>query len=211
MPANTYAADRAAFIACAAASRRAHVNTQVAGLRFIACTILAFEPRAGELRIDIDTSSDDGKLVPCAILVDGHAATYEPEDVDPALWDACRQLAPGEQLARYARRDPRSRTAFLVDLHAAKSAAARQDVSPCASWPSTIDPAGCGCTACTDGAHIPLDQASAGQVAAMVRGEIHDNTHADLQIAVIVRLRGAAVLEYEIDPALLGADTPGAT
>jgi hypothetical protein len=175
----------------------------VAALRFIARAVLAVEPKASGLRIDVEVGSTDGDLVPRAILVDGHAATHEAEDVDPALWDACRQLAPGELLARYARRDPRSRTAFLMDLHAAKSAALRQHMSAHAPRATAIDPVGCGCTACISGEHTPLDQASAEQVAAMVRGEIHDNTRADLEVAVIVRLRGASVLEYEIDPAQL--------
>jgi hypothetical protein len=71
-------------------------------------------------------------------------------------------------------------------------------------WPIAIDPAGCGCTECLTGEYVPLDQATDAQLAAMLRGEIRDNTNTgELEIVVTVRRTWGGVTR-ELDPALLG-------
>jgi DNA-binding PadR family transcriptional regulator len=79
--------------------------------------------------------------------------------------------------------------------------AALQDDAP---WPIAIDPYGCGCTECITGEYVPLERATDAQLAAMLRGEIRDNTSAgELEIVVTVR-RTWGEFETELDPALLG-------
>jgi hypothetical protein len=72
-------------------------------------------------------------------------------------------------------------------------------------WPIAIDPYGCGCTECLTGQYIPLEQASDAQLAAMLRGEIRDNTNTgELQITVTIRRAYDDDFKRELDPALLG-------
>lgn len=71
-------------------------------------------------------------------------------------------------------------------------------------WPIAIDPYNCGCTECITGEYVPLERATNGQLAAMLRGEIRDNTNAgELEVVVTVR-RAWGDFERELDPALLG-------
>ncbi|HSS38661.1 MAG TPA: hypothetical protein VLT58_07820, partial [Polyangia bacterium] len=73
-----------------------------------------------------------------------------------------------------------------------------------APWPIAIDPYGCNCTECITGEYVPLERADDAQLAAMLRGEIGDNTNTgELQVVVTVR-RTWGDFEREIDPALLG-------
>ena len=46
--------------------------------------------------------------------------------------------------------------------------------------PIAIDPRGCRCTECLTGLYIPLDQATAGQVAMAKAGHLRDNTSGEL-------------------------------
>ena len=71
-------------------------------------------------------------------------------------------------------------------------------------WPIAIDPYGCACTECLTGEYVPLERATDAQLAAMLRGQIRDNTNAgELQIIVTVR-RTWGDFERELDPGLLG-------
>lgn len=71
-------------------------------------------------------------------------------------------------------------------------------------WPIAIDPYGCGCTECITGQYVPLEQATDAQLAAMLRGELHDNTNTgELQITITIR-RTWGDFERELDPGLLG-------
>ncbi len=70
--------------------------------------------------------------------------------------------------------------------------------------PIAIDPYGCNCTECITGEYVPLERASDAQMAALLRGEIRDNTNTgELQVVVTVR-RTWGGFDREIDPALLG-------
>lgn len=71
-------------------------------------------------------------------------------------------------------------------------------------WPTAIDPYGCTCTECQTGEYVPLEQATDAQLAAMLRGQIRDNTNTgELQVVVTVR-RTWGDFERELDPGLLG-------
>lgn len=72
-----------------------------------------------------------------------------------------------------------------------------------APWPVAIDPPGCGCTECITGEYIPLDRATDQQVAALLRGEIHDNTNLAVEVTVVVRDEYGQ-FSRALDPALLG-------
>jgi DNA-binding PadR family transcriptional regulator len=80
--------------------------------------------------------------------------------------------------------------------------AALQDDTP---WPIAIDPYGCGCTECLTGEYVPLERATDAQLAAMLRGEIRDNTNTgELEITVTIRSAYDDSFKRELDPALLG-------
>lgn len=88
-----------------------------------------------------------------------------------------------------------------VDFHSPPGPAALHGERP---WPVAIDPYGCNCTECIAGEYVPLERADDAQLAAMLRGEIGDNTNTgELQVVVTVR-RTWGDFEREIDPALLG-------
>jgi DNA-binding PadR family transcriptional regulator len=71
-------------------------------------------------------------------------------------------------------------------------------------WPVAIDPYGCACTECLTGEYVPLERATDAQLAAMLRGKIHDNTNTgELEIVVTVR-RTRGDFERELDPTLFG-------
>lgn len=72
-----------------------------------------------------------------------------------------------------------------------------------APWPLAIDPPGCGCTECITGEYVPFDQATDEQIAALLRGEIHDNVGDGLTVTASVRV-SCGDFTREIDPRLLG-------
>ena len=49
--------------------------------------------------------------------------------------------------------------------------------------PKAIDPIGCGCTECMTGEYLSLDMTREYQLAALLRGEIADNT--DIRFTII--------------------------
>ena len=58
------------------------------------------------------------------------------------------------------------------------------------SRPFAIDPLDCGCTQCIVGTYVPLAEATDGQVAAMLCGDLDNHTGLTFTIAVV----------YELDP-----------
>lgn len=66
-------------------------------------------------------------------------------------------------------------------------------------WPVAIDPAGCGCTECITGQYVPLDQATAAQVYAMLKGQLRNNLNAgDLAVRVTLDVASWARLGYGV-------------
>lgn len=205
MPKSTDPADRETYLSAAAESDRAAAEAQAAVLRYLARTILAHDPAATELRVDVDPASKDSELRPGEILIGGRAAAYDPESLDPDLWSACEHLKPGQLFDRYARRDPSVRSAYLIDLNTAKDATPDADPFTAPRRPNCVHPAGCGCNDCGEGESIALDRASEEQVAAMVRGELRDISASDLEITVVVRNRnGNPPFTYTYEPSQLG-------
>jgi len=74
---------------------------------------------------------------------------------------------------------------------------------PDTEGPVAIDPPGCACTECLTGEYVPLDRATDRQVAALLRGEIQDNTGLAFQVLVVVRDEHGQ-FSRALDPALLG-------
>jgi hypothetical protein len=51
--------------------------------------------------------------------------------------------------------------------------------------PVQIDQDTCGCTECIDGRYVPMSQATAGQMAAMLYGEIGNATGEDFTLVTV--------------------------
>lgn len=77
------------------------------------------------------------------------------------------------------------------------------DTPPADTGPVAIDPPGCGCTECITGEYVPLDRATDRQIAALLRGEIQDNTGLTFETLVVVRDEHGQ-FSRALDPALLG-------
>ncbi len=52
--------------------------------------------------------------------------------------------------------------------------------------PVQIDPRGCGCTECIIGEYVPLDEATTGQVLALMNGELGNATSEEFTLSTTI-------------------------
>ncbi|MFE7135931.1 hypothetical protein ACFVIM_34275 [Streptomyces sp. NPDC057638] len=60
--------------------------------------------------------------------------------------------------------------------------------------PTAVDPPGCGCTGCITGQYVPLDRATAQDVAALLRGQLPNHTGTALRVTVVYALNPGGAL-----------------
>ncbi|MEV6957220.1 hypothetical protein [Streptomyces sp. NPDC051183] len=64
--------------------------------------------------------------------------------------------------------------------------------------PIAVDPPGCACTECVTGQHVPLDQATPHDMAALLGGRLRNNTGAALRVTVVYALSPGTTLPAAI-------------